>query len=152
LTGLRRDLDDDWGGVAFIRSSSTTNRNSGVRSTSLSSRTKGVFVIEVKGGMISCKDGRWKHERPGKGTLLPQRKSPETGGRIDDGAQEALREGLPAILGVLVGYASSCRTRPSRPEDRKIEPAVLVDKRNFSRKLGFFIGDLGRHWDEVYRP
>jgi hypothetical protein len=113
--------------------------------------TKGIFVIEVKGGRISCKDGKWIHEMVGKEPYIRN----ESPWRQAKDAMFALKKevkrlspGLPDLLfgyGVIMPHEIFLATGP------EIEPEVLLDRREFGRNLGFYLGTLQRHWEKTYR-
>lgn len=113
--------------------------------------TKGIFVIEVKGGKVSCKNGKWVHEAFGRDPYA-RREGPW---RQAESAMVALQKRLNAckstLKDVLVGYGVVMPHETFTTTGPEIEPAVLLDSRNFRRNLRFYIGDLQRHWRELYR-
>ena len=112
--------------------------------------TKGFFALEVKGGRVSCKDGVWQFGDPSrksyskkedpwtqsKGTMFAVRKLlTETDSRFKD---------------LLIGFGVVMPGERFTTTGAEIEPAVLLDMREFSKELGFYIGKLERHWTNAY--
>lgn len=147
---FERDLDDDWVVLHSLGLVAHPKKLWGEIDFVVIS-TKGIFVIEVKGGMISCKDGRWKHERPGREPYYRN----ESPWKQAQGAMVALLRRLekdaPELADFLIGYGIIMPHETFTARGPEIEPEVLLDKRTFGRNLGFFIGNLQRHWEEVYR-
>jgi hypothetical protein len=113
--------------------------------------TRGIFVIEVKGGKVSCKDGKWIHEMVGKDPYIrhesPWKQAKDAMFALEKEVRR-LAPGLPDLLfgyGVIMPHETFVATGP------EIEPAVLLDRRDFGRNLGFYLGGLQRHWEETYR-
>lgn len=113
--------------------------------------TKGFFALEVKGGHVSCHDGIWTFGTPG-GKSYSKREDPWTQSKDTMFAiQDQLLKAEPSMKDLLFGFGvvmPMARFDCTGPE---IEPAVLLDRRDFSKNLGFYIGRLSRHWDAVYQ-
>ncbi len=112
--------------------------------------TKGFFALEVKGGKVSCKDGIWQFGDP-SGKSYSKKEDPWTQAK---GTMFAVRERLSEadarFNGLLMGFGVVMPSERFTTIGAEIEPAVLLDKRDFNRNLGFYIGQLERHWARVY--
>jgi hypothetical protein len=112
---------------------------------------RGVFVIEVKGGRVSCKDGKWtvtspdgrqsytRNEGPfeqAKSAMIAVRKVIEQSGQFGD---------------VLFGYGVIMPFERFNSTGPEIEPAVLLDNTNFEQNLGFYIGRIATFWEQSLR-
>lgn len=111
---------------------------------------KGVFVLEVKGGHVSCTNGKWRFENPDTGEHYEKTEGPF---RQAEGAMFALKAELEraGLRDLLIGYGVVMPRMMFDAEGPEIERAVLLDARGFGRNLGFYIGALATHWDSVYR-
>jgi hypothetical protein len=113
--------------------------------------TRGIFVIEVKGGYVSCQDGFWKYEDPLTGRFYTKREGPFAQAQ---GALHALLDAVqraPALGRLLVGSGVIMPNCTFTAEGAEIEPRVLLDARRFHEPLSRFIGALATHWEGVYR-
>ncbi|KAB2310668.1 DUF2075 domain-containing protein [Betaproteobacteria bacterium SCN2] len=146
---LGRDLDDDWIIMHSLGLVEHQKKLWGEIDIVVLS-TKGIFVIEVKGGRVSCRDGVWVFEAPGKEPYT-RKEGPWTQAKD---AMFALRKALvrdaPDLQEVLFGYGVIMPHEHFTATGPEIEPAVLLDSRDFGRNLRFYIGDLMRHWESVY--
>jgi len=145
-----RDLDKDWIVLHSLGLVEHGNKVWGEVDIVVLS-TKGIFSIEVKGGKVSCKDGVWEYQAPGKEPYI-RKEDPWTQAK---GAMFALSERLsrsdPDLKNLLYGYGVVMPHEIFTATGSEIEPDVLLDKRDFGRSLGFYIGDLMRHWQSVYQ-
>lgn len=113
--------------------------------------TKGIFVIEVKGGRISCKNGLWTYEAPGKQPYV-RKESPWTqAGSAMIALRKKIAEAIPGAGEMLFGYGVVMPHEVFTATGPEIEQETLLDYRNFKRNLGFFIGNLQRHWQDLYK-
>jgi len=113
--------------------------------------TRGIFVLEVKGGMISCKDGKWIHEMLGKDPYV-RHESPWTQAKDAMFALRAeVRKLAPDLPDLLFGYGVVMPHESFTSTGPEIELRVLLDKQNFRRNLGFYVGELQRYWEDTYR-
>jgi hypothetical protein len=103
----------------------------------------GLFVLEVKGGDVSCSDGVWE-TRNRYGSVDPLRESPF---RQAEGALHALRKKLPAELAsaFVFGYAVVMPDVGGLPESAEWDRAVLADARSF-RQFEQWLEKLISHW------
>ena len=103
----------------------------------------GLFVLEVKGGGVSCHDGIWETtNRYGETERL--RESPF---KQAEGALHGLREKLPASLFnmFVVGYGVVIPDVERVPESAEWDRAVLADGRGF-RQFEKWLKRFVRHW------
>lgn len=113
--------------------------------------TRGIFALEVKGGKVSCKDGVWTFGEP-NGPTYTKREDPWTQAKTTMFAvQRKLQEADRAFADVLFGFGVVMPNETFTTSGAEIEPAVLLDKREFRKNLGWYIGQLSRHWTEAYR-
>jgi hypothetical protein len=113
--------------------------------------TKGIFALEVKGGKVSCMNGVWTFGEP-NGPAYTKREDPWTQAKTTMFAvQRKLREADLAFADVLFGFGVVMPNETFTTTGVEIEPAVLLDKREFRKNLGLYIGQLSRHWAEAYR-
>ncbi len=103
----------------------------------------GLFVLEVKGGDVSCRDGIWE-TRNRYGSVERLKESPF---RQAEGALHGLRKKLPAELAnsFVFGYAAVMPDVGSLPEGSEWDRAVLADARNF-RQFEQWLKKLISHW------
>lgn len=113
--------------------------------------TKGIFVIEVKGGKVSCTDGVWKYEAVGKQPYTRKESPWQQAGSAMIALQNKLAVAVPDSGKMLFGYGVIMPHEVFTATGPEIEHGVLLDWRNFKRNLGFFIGNLQRHWQELYK-
>lgn len=103
----------------------------------------GLFVIEVKGGRVSCHDGIWETtNRYGETERL--RESPF---KQAEGALHGLRGKLPASLSnvFVVGYGVVMPDVERLPDSAEWDRAVLADGRDF-RQFEKWLERLIRYW------
>jgi len=113
--------------------------------------TKGFFALEVKGGKVSCRDGIWHFGEPGS-LGYTKREDPWTQAK---GTMFGIRQRLcdadrGRFDGLLFGFGVVMPMETFTATGAEIEPAVLLDRRDFRRNLGFYLGDLQRHWTAAY--
>ena len=147
---LERELDDDW---VVLHSLGLTNHGQKLwgEADFVVLSTKGVFVLEVKGGEVACRDGVWHFGRPGTKDYYTKRESPFTQSKDAMFALKKFVESSPGLGDLLIGYGVVMPHAAFTVEGPEIEPAVLLDAREFHRPLGFYIGRLSRFWDDTYR-
>lgn len=102
----------------------------------------GVFVLEVKGGSVSCRDGIWEtRNRFGSDRLK------ESPFRQAEGALHGLRQKLPADLesSFVFGYAVVMPDVRGLPESAEWDRVVLADSGSF-RQFEQWLKRLISHW------
>ena len=113
--------------------------------------TKGYFALEVKGGKVACKDGIWQFGEPGTPGYT-KKEDPWTQAK---GAMFAFEKKLIEADGnsddLLFGFGVVMPMETFTATGAEIEPAVLLDLRDFRRNLGYYIGQLQRHWTAAYQ-
>ena len=103
----------------------------------------GLFVLEVKGGGISCKDGIWTTtNRYGEAQRLL-----ESPFKQAEGALHGLRGKLPASLAnhLVVGYGVVMPDIDRLPQSSEWDQAVLADGRDF-RQFEKWLERFIRYW------
>ena len=112
--------------------------------------TRGIFVIEVKGGKVSCKDGKWIHEMAGRDPYVRNESPWRQAKDAMFALQKEIKRLAPDLGNLLFGYGVVMPHEVFATVGPEIEAGVLLDKRNFRRNLGFYIGDLQRFWETTY--
>lgn len=102
----------------------------------------GLFVLEVKGGPVSCQDGVWKTRKHGQEKHL--RESPF---KQAESALHGLRKRLPASTAnaFVVGYGVVMPDCESLPAGAEWDRATLADARDF-RQFERWLEKLIAHW------
>ena len=110
---------------------------------------RGVFVIEVKGGTVSCKDGVWRFG--GDFDSYTKRESPWAQAIGALGAvRERLRTAAPAFRDVLFGIGVVMPYTSFTATGAEIIPEVLLDRRSSRRKLDKYVLSLANYWKAEY--
>jgi hypothetical protein len=147
---LGRDLDMDWIVLHSLGLPGHPTKIWGEADIVVLS-TKGFFALEVKGGKVSCNKGIWHFGDPGS-TGYTKKEDPWTQAK---GTMFAVKERLAdqdkSLSDLLFGFGVVMPMETFLATGAEIEPAVLLDHRNFRRSLGFYIGDLQRHWTAEYQ-
>lgn len=147
---LERDLDSDWIVLHSLGLVGHSQKLWGEADFVVLS-TKGVFALEVKGGDVACRDGIWHFGKPGSRDYYTKQESPFNQAKDVMFALKKVLEAQPAFRDLLIGYGVIMPHAAFTTEGPEIEPGVLLDARNFRRPLGFYLGRLGRFWEETYR-
>ena len=103
----------------------------------------GLFVLEVKGGGVSCHDGIWETTNR-YGEIRRLRESPF---KQSEGALHGLRGKLPASLSsvFVVGYGVVMPDIERLPDSAEWDRAVLADGRDF-RQFEKWLERFIRYW------
>ena len=113
--------------------------------------TLGFFALEVKGGRVSCQDGIWSFGGP-YGPRYTKKEDPWTQAK---GTMFAIRNVLvgkdASFDDILFGFGVVMPMERFITTGAEIEPAVLLDKRDFHRPLSFYINNLLSHWKSAYQ-
>lgn len=113
--------------------------------------SRGFFALEVKGGSVSCSDGIWHFGQPGRGGYT-KREDPWTQAKDTMFAiKERLCEADPAFGKLLFGYGVVMPMETFTATGPEIEPAVLLDKRDFRQSLARYVALLERHWSVSWK-
>lgn len=147
---LERELDDDW---IVLHSLGLANHDAKLwgEADFVVLSTKGLFVLEVKGGDVSCQDGIWHYGKPGSRDYFTKREGPFKQAKDALFALKKILDREPDLQQLLTGYGVVMPHAVFAMEGPEIEQGVLLDKRNFPKHLGFYIGNLSRFWDDTYR-
>jgi len=146
---LGRDLDKEWVVLHSLGLHGHEKKIWGEADIVVLS-TKGFFALEVKGGKVSCANGVWHFGEPG-GPSYTKREDPWTQSK---GTMYAVRKILvdtdKAFDDLLFGFGVVMPMETFTATGAEIEPAVLLDKREFGPNLGYYVGRLQRHWVAAY--
>jgi hypothetical protein len=147
---LGRDLDDDWIVLHSLGLHGHSTKIWGEADIVVLS-SKGIFALEVKGGKVSCTDGVWKFGQP-NGLSYTKTEDPWTQAK---GTMYAIRKLLvdadKAFEDLLFGFGVVMPMEMFTTTGAEIEPAVLLDNREFRHNLGYYLGNLQRHWTSAYQ-
>jgi hypothetical protein len=147
---LGRDLDADWICMHSLGLHGHETKIWGEADIVVLS-TRGFFSLEVKGGKVACRNGVWVFGEPG-GLTYEKREDPWTQAK---GTMFAVRKRLveadAGFRDLLDGFGVVMPMETFTTTGAEIEPAVLLDKREFRRNLGYYIGQLHRHWMATYQ-
>ncbi len=111
----------------------------------------GVFALEVKGGSISCKDGIWHFDSPGRKGYT-KKESPWAQAMGTMAAIRAkLRDADPIFKDTLVGFGVVMPMTTFTTTGAEIIGDVLLDRRNLRQKLELYISQLKSYWTIAYR-
>jgi hypothetical protein len=113
--------------------------------------TRGIFVLEVKGGHVSCRDGKWYFGTPGEREV--ERK--EDPWSQASGAMFAIagriKADAPDLSDLLFGFGVVMPMERFATKSEEIDLAVLLDKRDFDKNLSLYIERLERRWRIIYK-
>lgn len=143
-----RDLDDDW---VVLHSLGLVKHNKKLwgEADFILVTTKGVFAVEVKGGRVSCRDGEWIHEAPGR---VPYRRRESPWTQAKD-AMYAVIDSLvradKSLGRLLFGYGVIMPHERFKTTGPEIELETLLNVDSFGRNLRFYVGDLMRYWESA---
>jgi len=147
---LGRDLDADWVVMHSLGLHGHETKIWGEADIVVLS-TKGFFSLEVKGGKVSCLNGVWTFGEPG-GRSYQKREDPWTQAK---GTMFAVRQKLVEVDSsfgdLLDGFGVVMPMETFTTIGAEIEPAVLLDRRDFRKDLGYYVGQLQRHWTATYQ-
>jgi len=142
---LGRDLDKEWIVLHSLGLHGHATKIWGEADIVVLS-TKGFFALEVKGGRVSCFNGIWHYGVPGHAGFS-RKEDPWTQSKGTMFAiKEILEKADDRFRDLLFGFGVVMPMEVFTATGAEIEPDVLLDKREFSRNLGFYVGDLQRHW------
>lgn len=147
---LERDLQEEWVVLHSLGLANHERKLWGEADFVVLS-TKGIFVLEVKGGEVSCKDGIWHFGKPGTKDYYCKNESPFKQAKDAMFALRRILDEKPEYRDLVVGYGVVMPQAVFTTEGPEIEQEILLDHREFGRQLGFYIGRLGRFWDETFR-
>jgi putative intracellular protease/amidase len=104
---------------------------------------QGIYVLEVKGGGVSCCDGIWQTTNR-RGDTVRLRESPF---KQAQSAMHGLQQRLPAALASVftIGYGVVIPDTQRLPESAEWERAVLADGRDF-QSFEHWLHQLIKHW------
>lgn len=108
----------------------------------------GIFAIEVKGGKVSCENGKWTFS--GDFKSYSKRESPWMQAA---GSMNAVKARLIAadrrFKNVLFGFGVVMPYTKFTTTGAEIVPEVLLDKRQFRDSLSHYFSTLKRYWEET---
>jgi hypothetical protein len=112
--------------------------------------TRGLFVLEVKGGSVSCEKGVWTFGNPGKGSYT-KNEDPWTQAKTAMFAvREKLVEADSRFKDVLFGFGVVMPSETFTASGPEIEQEVLLDLRHIRDNMRQFIGRMENHWKQEY--
>lgn len=111
--------------------------------------TKGIFALEVKSGSVSCRDGKWIFGRGSRSYSKAESPWSQASSAMF-ALKRLLRQADPSLADLLMGFGVIMPHETFTATGPEIDQATLLDRRGFGRNLGFYIGQLQRHWDRVH--
>lgn len=112
--------------------------------------TRGIFVLEVKGGHVSCRDGKWYFGTPGEKEVERKEDPWSQASGAMFAVIKRIKAEAPELEGLLYGFGVVMPMERFTAQGMEIDPAVLLDKRDFGRNLSFYVGDLERRWKQIH--
>jgi len=105
----------------------------------------GIFVLEVKGGTVSCHDGLWTYS--GDFPTFTKKESPWDQAMSALGAvRNGLRDRESRFKNVLFGYGVVMPFTEFTTRGTEIVPEVLFDRRSFRQSFKASISSLATYW------
>ena len=145
---LGRELPDAWIVLHSLGLAGHRNKIWGEADIVILSE-RGIFVLEVKGGTVSCTDGVWSFG--GDFNSYTKRESPWAQAIGALGAvRERLRTAAPAFREVLFGIGVAMPYTTFTATGAEILPEVLLDRRSSRRKLDQYVLSLEKYWKADY--
>jgi hypothetical protein len=111
--------------------------------------TGGIFVLEIKGGGVSCEKGEWLFTNS-SGKVFRKNEGPFEQAKEAMFAVRRFVEKQDELKGFLYGYGVIMPDETFTHESPEIEQGVLLDRRDFQKKLDRYIQALGDFWREDY--
>lgn len=110
----------------------------------------GIFVIEVKSGGVSCKNGVWTYtDRHGVSTHKPEGPFEQAKSAMFSVKQEV--EQTPGRRGFLYGYGVIMPDEHFTAKGLEIEHEVLLDSDGWHKKLSKYLQKVEQFWLDQYR-
>jgi ATP:corrinoid adenosyltransferase len=109
----------------------------------------GIYVIEVKGGRVDCKNGVWRFTRADGTTNIKPESPFEQAKNAMFGVRKAVEESQD-LKGFLFGYGVIMPDDELTQTGPEIEISVLLDKRGISNKLDEYLKRLCNFWAAQY--
>ena len=145
---LGAELDKDWVILHSLGLTDHATKRRGEADIVILS-TQGIFVLEVKGGHVSCKDGKWYFGTPGE-NVVEKKEDPWTqasGGMF--ALIKRIKKEAPDLESLIFGFGVVMPMERFTTRGEEFDLKVLLDKRDFGRNLSFYIGDLERRWKTI---
>ncbi|MBL0918380.1 MAG: NERD domain-containing protein [Hydrogenophaga sp.] len=146
---LGEELDKDW---VVLHSLGLVNHETKRRGEAdiVVLSTRGIFVLEVKGGHVSCRDGKWYFGTPGEKEVERKEDPWSQASGAMFAVIKRIKVDAPDLDGLLYGFGVVMPMERFTTKGMEIDPEVLLDKRDFGRNLSFYIGDLERRWRQIH--
>jgi hypothetical protein len=112
--------------------------------------TRGIFILEVKGGHVSCRDGKWYFGTPGEKEVERKEDPWSQASGAMFAVIKRIKADAPDLEGLLFGFGVVMPMERFTTKGMEIDLEVLLDKRDFGRNLSFFISDLERRWRRIH--
>jgi hypothetical protein len=130
----RKHTDKRWGEADFVIIS-----------------TKGIFVIEVKGGGVSCRDGSWIYTNR-KGNSSKKSESPwDQASKSMLAVQEEIESTHTNNKWFVYGYGVIMPDEHSIPDSMEIITDVLLDKSNLDKSMKDYLNVIEDYWVGEFR-
>lgn len=104
---------------------------------------RGILCIEVKGGRVACRDGKWTtNDRPLKASPFEQ------AGTASAALFAEIAHEMPFIRGVPVVYAVAFPDVAFHGRGAGIEPEIVYDDDDLDKRLEYWIGGIFDYWEK----
>ena len=145
---LGAELDKDWVILHSLGLTDHATKRRGEADIVILS-TQGIFVLEVKGGHVSCKAGKWYFGTAGEivGEKEEDPWTQATGGMF--ALIKRIKKEAPDLESLIFGFGVVMPMERFTTRGEEFDLKVLLDKRDFGRNLSFYIGDLERRWKTI---
>jgi hypothetical protein len=111
--------------------------------------TLGIFVLEVKGGTVSCTDGIWRFNGPDFDSYT-KKEDPWTQAKTGLMViRRRLQDANQGFKSVLFGYGVIMPFTSFTTRGIEIVPEVLLDKRDINQSLSIYINKLHKYWEQT---
>ena len=144
---MREELSDEWT-VLHSLGSTLHDRKPWAEIDFVLVGPSGVYCLEVKGGRIARRDGRWEFtNRHGK--VSTKREGPfEQVGPATAQIRNYLVDKLPEARSVIVGYGVATPDIVFDVAGPDVEPEVVFDERDSIRPFHEYVTRLSGYWSE----
>ena len=142
---MRDELSDDW---TVLHSLGTTlhDRKPWAEIDFVLVGPEGVFCLEVKGGRVARRDGRWEFiDRIG--AVSTKREGPfEQVGPAAAQIRNYLVDRLPEARSAIIGYGVATPDIVFDVAGPDVEPEVVFDERDSARPFDEYVSRLSKYW------
>ncbi|MGI8908112.1 MAG: NERD domain-containing protein [Candidatus Sumerlaeaceae bacterium] len=112
---------------------------------------EGIFVLEIKGGSVSCYNGNWTYEDLWNGKRRTSREGPFEQAKSGLFAIEKdLNRFFPELRNYIIGYGVMMKDEEFSATGCELTTEVLWDTREWRRPLPLYVEQLADFWQKKY--